>query len=261
MEKKIKKILDSIGLDEEFYEELEHAKLNDFDVDDLKRVVTIDISNNDDLSLNTYNELINKFEDYFDAKIDLSIDNTFGASSHFKEHFDDVVNNYNNLIPRINSFKDKIVFNGNALTIDAVNEIDKGDIEETLERIKELIKVYGSSFSYVINIDEGIKEDIDKSIEKETFDIMSRPYVEAKSKSSSFVPKRRKKEVDEKTICGNLIREDEEIWKIKSVNKELEDIVIEGKVFGIEEFVPASKAFITCKKISLSTSLSNSLSI
>ena len=59
MEKKIKKILDTIGLDDEYKEELENSKLENFDVDDLKREVSITISNNDDLSLDTYNELIN----------------------------------------------------------------------------------------------------------------------------------------------------------------------------------------------------------
>ncbi len=242
MEKKIKKILDTIGMEDKYLEDLEYAKLDSFDVDDLKRVVTIVISNNDDLSIELYNELINKFEDYFEAKIDLTIDNKFGASTHFKEHFDDVVNNYETLIPKMNSFKNKINYNGNALTITAINEIEKADIEETLDKVKELINVYGSSFSYVINLDDNLSKEVNKEIETETFNIMSKPFVE-KKKSTVFIPKRRKKEIDDKTIYGNLIRDDEEVWKIKSINKELEDIVIEGKIFGIEEFVPASKAF------------------
>ena len=242
MEKKIKKILDTIGMEDKYLEDLEYAKLDSFDVDDLKRVVTIVISNNDDLSTELYNELINKFEDYFEAKIDLTIDNKFGASTHFKEHFDDVVNNYETLIPKMNSFKNKINYTGNALTITAINEIEKADIEETLDKVKELINVYGSSFSYVINLDDNLSKEVNKEIETETFNIMSKPFVE-KKKSTVFIPKRRKKEIDDKTIYGNLIRDDEEVWKIKSINKELEDIVIEGKIFGIEEFVPASKAF------------------
>ena len=79
----------------------------------------------------------------------------------------------------------------------------------------------------------------------ESNEIMSKPYIQHSDvapKNNGF-PKRRKKEVDEKTIFGNLIKEDEAVTKINSIVGENNDIVIEAKVFGIEEFVPASKAF------------------
>ena len=75
---------------------------------------------------------------------------------------------------------------------------------------------------------------------------MERPFTNysfSKPATSTSFPKRRKKEVDDKTIFGNLIKDDEAIDKISSIVGENPEVIIEGKVFGTEEFVPMSKAF------------------
>lgn len=111
--------------------------------------------------------------------------------------------------------------------------------------MKQFLLKYGVTFSYKIDIDDNLRTEINNSIDYESKDIMSKPFSNFETnKSNNFnFPKRRKKEVDDKTIFGNLIKEEEAIDKIGSIVGENDSIVIEAKVFGIDEFVPSSKAF------------------
>ncbi len=245
MDNKLQKIMNKIGISNEYLSEFKNAKLESNKVDDLENTVDIKIKNDDDISIEFYNELISKFESFFDAKINLDIVNDTDVSSHFKEHFDNVINNYKEIIPLADFVEERSTFEGNDLTIKAVNEVAKEDIEESLKKIEDIISVYGANFTYEILYDEDLREQINTSIEEESEEISKRPFeqVKARGNEGGFFPRRRKKIEDERTIFGNVIPVDDEVWKISSLLDEKNDVVIEGKIFGVEEFTPASKAF------------------
>ena len=245
MDLKLNKILKKISVSENNYNELSNAKLSFVNVDDLNNVITIKIENNNDISYNFFQELVNKFKIYFDdAIINLSIINNSLNSNHFREYFDRFFIE-EQIIPNIDILVNKITFNGNDLSIRAVNELEKKDFEKILEEMKQFLLKYGVTFSYKIDIDDDLRTEINNSIDYESKDIMSKPFSNFETnKSNSFnFPRKRKKEVDDKTIFGNLIKEEEAIDKIGSIVGENDSIVIEAKVFGIDEFVPSSKAF------------------
>jgi len=246
MDEKLRKILNRIGADEEKFSDFSNARLESFNIDDYNNIVSIEIANDGDISYVLYNELLTNFSSYFEgAKVVLKINNSSGKSNYFKEYFDIVLEKYIDKIPNLGIISQKIVFNGNDLTINAINDIEKSDIDFTMNKLKDIIACYGSTFTYSVVLDDDLRTNINESIIDESNEIMSRPFVayEVPKQNVSAFPRRRKKEVDERTIFGNLIKVDEAITKIDSIVGENNDIVIEAKVFGIEEFVPASKAF------------------
>ena len=247
MDEKLNKILNRIGVDKKYFEEFSNAKLYDVNVDDLDNVISIKIGNDSDISCSFYNELIDKFKKYFDgATIKLKIVNQLGNCYHFKEYVDMVSSLYQDDLPNLELILKKTVLNGNFLSIKAINEIEKENFDSTIKKLYQILENYGVVFSYTIDLDLELRVEINDSINDETKEIMSRPFLNhlsSKSNGSSFFPKRRKKEADERTIFGNLIKEEEAIDRIGSIVGENSDIVIEAKIFGIDEFVPSSKAF------------------
>ena len=165
MDEKLKKIFNKIGIDEKILVHFYNAKLKDVAVDELKNVVDIAIENDSDIPLDDYKEITDRFKKYFDdAKINLKIINNTGKSNYFREYLEMLQNDYKEEFPDLNFIADKISFTGNYLTIKAVNEKEKKDIEETMEKITRFLIDYGVVFSYTIEIDDNIRIEIDDSI-------------------------------------------------------------------------------------------------
>lgn len=245
MDEKLHKIFEKINLDESYFNLFYNAKILKTEIIDLENRVVIIIENDNDIPYSVHNEICKKFSSYFDgATIVLEIRNNSDSSNNFSENFSYIMNNNKEILPNLVALENRIEIVGNSLNIKVVNEKEKEYIEEDLKKLKALINAFGTVFIYNIEIDETIKDQIEESINNETIDIMNRPYIHQEEKKvSNTFPRRRKKNVDEKTIFGNLISEDEAVTKIKSIVGENADIIIEGKVFGTEEFVPQSKAF------------------
>lgn len=245
MDEKLHKIFERINLDESYFNLFYNAKILKTEIIDLENRVVIIIENDNDIPYSVHNEICKKFSNYFDgATIVLEIRNNSDSSNNFSENFEYIMNNNKETLPNLVALENRVEIVGNSLNIKVVNEKEKEYIEEDLKKLKELINAFGTVFIYNIEIDEAIKDQIEESINNETIDIMNRPYIHQEEKKvSNAFPRRRKKNVDEKTIFGNLISEDEAVTKIKSIVGENADIIIEGKVFGTEEFVPQSKAF------------------
>ena len=243
---KLKKILEKIGLSNDLFDSFSNANLAGVHIDDLNNIIDIEIANDTDISYSLYNELISRFSSYFDdARINMKINNKTGRSSYLKDYLDLIIEKYIGEFPMIKTIIDKTVFNGNDLSIKAINEVQKNSIESTMEKLLNFLSKYGVFFSYEVFVDEELRQSINASIDDESKEIMSKPFVtyEAPKQTTFNNFRRRKKEVDERTIFGNLIKIDEAITKIGSIVGETEDVIIEAKVFGMEEFVPASKAF------------------
>ncbi len=244
MDDKLRKILNKINLDETYFNLFLNAKINKNKIDDLENIVYVEISNDKDIPYELYDELVKKFSSYFDdATIKLNINNNKGFIENFEKNFIQLLKTSKERFPNIKAAEEKINIIGNSLNVKVVNAREKKDLDLELQKFNKELSKYGTSFEYSIEIDNSIKESIDEKIIDESNKIMSKPFVEHKEKIAMNFPKRRKKNIDDNTIFGNLIKEDEAITKINSIVGENNDIVIEAKVFATEEFVPQSKAF------------------
>ena len=244
MDNKLLKIMTKINLDESYFTLFSNAKILKNKIDDLENIVFIELSNDGDIPYELYDELVNKFSSFFDgATIDLKIINNIEKSDNFSKNFYKVLNNSYEQLSNVKALEEKMEIIGNTISVCVVNERQKIDLEEEFDKLKNILLPYGSSFTFNITIDENIRIGIEEKIDNETTEIMNMPYIQFSTpKTQTFKP-RRKKEVDDRTIFGNLIKEDEAITKISSIVGENNEIVIEAKVFGTEEFVPQSKAF------------------
>ena len=198
MDSKLEKIIKKINIKSDYIDEFTNAVLYDFNVNELKNTIEIIIQNDDDISYSFYNELKDKFEEYFDSKVMLYIKNDKGLSSHFTEYFNLIDNEIQIDIPSFSLIKSKTTFNGNTLTVNSVNEIEKEDFDNTLKKIKKELSKYGVSFNYKIFIDDNLRNEINKNIDEESEQIMNRPFIhyEPKKEVSSF-PRRRKKIIEQ----------------------------------------------------------------
>ncbi len=244
MDDKMRKIMTKINLDESYFTLFYNAKISKNRIDDFKNAVSIEISNDGDIPYEMYDELVDKFSIFFDyATINLSILNNIDKSDNFQKNFYKIIDNNFEDLPNIKALVDKIEIVGNTINIKVVNEREKQDFENDLSKLKKYLLPYGTTFTSSIDIDDNIRIEIEEQIDNESIEIMSKPYVQYEPVKTNSFPRRRKKEVDEKTIFGNLIKDDEAITKISSIVGENNDIVVEAKVFGTEEFIPQSKAF------------------
>ena len=243
MDEKLHKILKKINLDEKYFNLFYNAKIIKNTVDELHNTITVELYNENDISIELYDELVDKLSKFFDgATVKLKIVNDTEISDNFEHNFKELIKSHR--CPNIEALELNIEFYNNSLLARVVNDREKDDLENELKKLLNFLSIYGTTFTYEISIDETKKEEIDENIENESTEIMSKPFVhhEEKTQVSSF-PRRRKKDVDERTIFGNRIDKEEAITKIHSIVGENEGIVIEAKVFGNKEFVPASKAF------------------
>ena len=244
MDDKMRKIMDKINLDESYFTLFSNAKISKNKIDDLKNIVSIEISNDGDIPYEMYDELVDKFSSFFDnATINLSIVSNIDKSDNFQKNFYRIIDNNFEDLPNIKALIEKIEIVGNTINVKVVNEREKQDFENDLLKLKKYLSPYGTNFTYSIDIDDNIRIEIEEQIDNESIEIMSKPYVQYEPVKTSSFPRRRKKEIDERTIFGNLIKDDEAITKISSIVGENNDIVVEAKVFGTEEFIPQSKAF------------------
>ena len=92
MDEKLHKILNRINLDEKYFNLFYNAKILKNEVDELNNTITVEIYNENDISVEMYNELVNKFSNYFDdAIIYLKIVNNTSTSDFFEKNYNSII--------------------------------------------------------------------------------------------------------------------------------------------------------------------------
>ena len=169
---------------------------------------------------------------------------------------DKLLNEYKNVIGLLKKekslleiFEDSLTFEEEKYLIKAAHEFEKVTIEKYIPRITE----YSEKRGFDIDIDvvlsleerENIKNTINNDLEVKAPVVKEIKHEEKISLKNNFTnfgeQKYEKKEVNEDTIKGRVIKDD--AVSIKTIVGEEDSATIEGEVFGTEEFEPSSKAF------------------
>lgn len=241
MSEEIKSILKELDIDQQFYEEFLNPDILNYKVNDSEDYVYIEMKNDMDISFLCYEELLKKFSLYFDgAKIELKIINEEETSSNFKKNFMMATEDIKKY-PFINAVNDQIDFKRNNMNIKVCSEKTKNDLEKEFKKLKKSLSKYGTSFTHIIEIDEAKLEEIEAKIKEEAESISSRPFVVFEEKQTSPIRRLRAKANNGNGIIfGNLIQPKDEITSIYSIVGENDNLVIEGKIFDVED-VPRIK--------------------
>lgn len=248
MDTKLESILKKINYKNDYFVEFIDAKVDRVNANGSK--LDIVIHNKTNLTPEAYNELEKSFKDFFNIEeiylyiIVDEIDN------------DKLLNEYKNIIGLLKKekslleiFEDSLAFEEEKYLIKAAHEFEKATIEKYIPRITEYLEKRGFDIDIdvVLSLEEreNIKNTINNDLEIKiptTKVIKQEEKAPTKTNFTNFgKPKYEKKEVNEDTIKGRVIKDD--AVSIKTIVGEEESVTIEGEVFGTEEFEPSSKAF------------------
>ena len=248
MDTKLESILKKINYKNDYFVEFIDAKVDRVNANSSK--LDIVIHNKTNLTTEAYNELEKSFKDFFNIEeiylyiIVDEIDN------------DKLLNEYKNIIGLLKKekslleiFEDSLAFEEEKYLIKVAHEFEKATIEKYIPRITEYLEKRGFDIDIdvVLSLEEreNIKNTINNDLEIKiptTKVIKQEEKAPTKTNFTNFgKPKYEKKEVNEDTIKGRVIKDD--AVSIKTIVGEEESVTIEGEVFGTEEFEPSSKAF------------------
>ena len=248
MDTKLESILKKINYKNDYFVEFIDAKVDRVNANGSK--LDIVIHNKTNLTTDAYNELEKSFKDFFNIEeiylyiIVDEIDN------------DKLLNEYKNVIGLLKKekslleiFEDSLTFEEEKYLIKAAHEFEKATIEKYIPRITEYLEKRGFDIDIdvVLSLEEreNIKNTINNDLEVKAPVVKEIKHEEKISLKNNFTnfgkQKYEKKEVNEDTIKGRVIKDD--AVSIKTIVGEEESVTIEGEVFGTEEFEPSSKAF------------------
>ena len=248
MDTKLESILKKINYKNDYFVEFIDAKVDRVNANGSK--LDIVIHNKTNLTTEAYNELEKSFKDFFNIEeiylyiIVDEIDN------------DKLLNEYKNIIGLLKKekslleiFEDSLAFEEEKYLIKAAHEFEKATIEKYIPRITEYLEKRGFDIDIdvVLSLEEreNIKNTINNDLEVKAPVVKEIKHEEKISLKNNFTnfgkQKYEKKEVNEDTIKGRVIKDD--AISIKTIVGEEESVTIEGEVFGTEEFEPSSKAF------------------
>ncbi len=249
MSERLKSIFEKLSLDIDFGADLKNADLVNVNIKEKEKEVEVIIKNDTNISFSLYSTILEKLKEYFkDVTVYLYIESTEENGTYFEEYLDYVLEamelEYPNGEYFANLIQNRLVIESRQL--DVMNNSESASLEETVGYINRQLKNYGFHNVLKIVVNEVDPNETRATIEKEMMEAMTKPIEKPKievRKENTFnsFPKREKREVDEFTIFGNAIKDGS--VSIATIVGEEERVTIEGTVFGVDEFEPASKAF------------------
>ena len=248
MDTKLESILKKINYKNDYFVEFIDAKVDRVNANGSK--LDIVIHNKTNLTTDAYNELEKSFKDFF------NIEEIYLYIIVDEMDNDKLLNEYKNVIGLLKKekslleiFEDSLTFEEEKYLIKAAHEFEKVTIEKYIPRITEYLEKRGFDIDIdvVLSLEEreNIKNTINNDLEVKAPIVKEIKHEEKISLKNNFTnfgkQKYEKKEVNEDTIKGRVIKDD--AVSIKTIVGEEDSVTIEGEVFGTEEFEPSSKAF------------------
>ena len=259
MDEKIKILLDKINIDENSYQYFSDALLKRIKINSHNNSWLIFIEKEELLPIEVYEELENK-----KGNLDEHASNIEFIFTIKNQDLNSYVSYYPYLLQKLKKelrileiYEGCLQIDNDFLVLVVSNELEKERLEKCLDKITTFYK----RIDYKFNIDIVIKqeENILEEIQKELADVKM-PLQTDKKESSTLTTKvdskkiRREKK-DPNSVIGREIKESP--IKIKSLLGEDNNVVIEGKVFGVELFESSKTDFkiITLKVTDFSDSI------
>ena len=257
MNDKIKILLDKINIDENSYQYFNDAKISKVKVNPKSKSYNIYIEKNSLLPLDIYKELEEKkyLLDSNAKKIEFIFDISNPDVNIYLEYYDYLLDLLKEDLKVKEIYKDSMIIENDFLQLIASNETEEEKLKKVLSKISKFYKKIGYNFNIDIELrkEEHILEEIQQELEN-----IEIPEIE-KHEEKKESPKKEKKYYREKKnencVIGRNISE--EPIKIKTIIGEDANIVMEGKVFGVDFFESAKTDFkiITLKVTDFSDSI------
>jgi len=255
MDSKLKLILEKINLNPQYFFEFSNANLEKVIVYKKSDEIKVIINNETNISVSLYNELKKCFFTYFEKDVFIEIVPLNINYELLNDYYMEAIKDLSKTKIIASMFSDRLMMDNGNYFIKVNNKVEEDKLILFLPFINNNLKLYGydvelrsfidseASKKTQEEINNSLKVNIDilktKEIAKEEIKTEKHDY--SFKTTSESRPKYEKKEVDENTVKGRVIKDVP--VKIKSIVGEEESVTIEAEVFGTEEFEPANKDF------------------
>ncbi len=246
MNEVLRNILNKLNIDDKYYEEFHNANIV-AKVNDSKNKVLVVIKNDNTISPELYKLLCEKFLEFFNGiEMRLKIEVKEKNNQYFKEYFNNAIEIIKKNNPIIDVFSDRLVNENEQYFVEVINKAEERQVMEFIKDLNNIMELFGYNPNITTVLNENKRSDVLEEIESsKNVDVtkITPPKEEVKKEINNQRPfkKYEKREIDENTIRGRVIKD--ESVPIKSIIGEEESVTIEGEIFGVDEFEPASKAF------------------
>ena len=258
MNDKIKILLDKINIDESSYQYFFDAVLTKIKVNTKKDSWIIFIEKDNLPPIEVYEELENKKNllDENASKIDIVYTINNQNLEDYKNYFQYILKNLKKELHVQELYKNCMQIENDFLVLVADSEVEKENLEKALPKITKFYKKIGYNFNIevILQKENHILEDIQNEL-KNTKAPKETPKKEREIIEENPKKKYRRPSKDPNGVIGVEIKESP--IKIKTIIGEADDVVIEGKVFGVDIFESAKTDFkiITLKVTDFSDSI------
>ena len=233
MDKNITKLLDTIDMNEDYYQYFSDAKLTKVKVFSENNTWDIFIDKENLLDKEVFEELYDKLPklDPSVKKISIIWNITNKDNSKYLEYFNYVLMSCKNKVRLIDIYKDKATLIDNNITIEYTTLLGEDKLKRLIPILEEKYKLLGyeNEIKSIRKEEEDIKEEIKKDLEVKVEDIPKK----RKTKKESNTP--------EGVILGRSIKE--KPITLKSIMGEDNNVVVEAKIFGIDLFESSKTDF------------------
>ena len=259
MDNKVKILLDKIGIDENSYQYFNDAVITKIKVNSKTNNWNIFITKTKLLPVKILEELENK-KMLLDEKAS-SIEFVFQIED---PDMDEYLNYYRYLLTQLKEdlrvleiYEECMKLESGFLILVTSNETEKERLERCLPKITTFYKKMGYNFNIevIVRHEENILEEIQDEINNFEVPVVQEAPKEVKKEETIEKKQYRREPKDENSVLGRGIKE--EPIKIKTLIGEDNNVVVEGKVFGVEFFESAKTDFkiITLKITDYSDSI------
>ena len=245
MQDKMEKLLNQIGMSKDY---LENSSINKIIVYDKNNLWEFIIDNDKVLPIYIYEELCNKIMNTFNAikDIHIIINTDDDSNNYIDDYFDKLIDILCNESVKYKTFIDRKLYikDGNYL-FDVYNKAELSYMTEKKEYLNTMLNRYGFNGNIIFNLCNDAENDILNMIENDK--IVNIP-------TGSFAPKKEsvpEVKVEEKKYFRP--KRDTSITPIKDLLYEVDNITINGMIFGMDFFESKSGYKIITLKVTDNT--------
>lgn len=256
MNDNLKLILNKIGLDYKYFEEFMNADLEKVIVYKKVDEVKIILRNQSNFSVDLYTNLQTCFANYFGKNVILEIHAIEVNLELLQSYYQTILKEIAKEKITANLFLERLIEKNGTYFVEVNNKAEENQFLSFKDSLKNKLKLCGFDMDLTTFLDEEeskkTKEEINNALKIDIESLVANKVNqsveknEAAAPTSTFKPsfskpKYEKKEVNENTIRGRVIKDNP--VSIKSIVGEEDSVTIDAEVFGQEEFEPASKEF------------------
>ena len=233
-------ILKKINVDEKIIEELKNSSFDKVKINQKQKEVTITIKTKENIRLECYKELDEKFKKYFsDSKVFLNIKVESILRNRVIEYYNYFIEEKSKDVSSLQLFLNR--FNPDSFSIEVTNKIELKKIKSLIPELTSFLNNVGYSdeidITENLSVQKKIRDEINKELESKieiNKKIKEKTIDTDKKYTSKKFFTRRKHVLEEGSILGKIITD--KPGSIRSIVGEEDNIVVEAKVFDIDFF-------------------------